>query len=435
MFKQYQLKEDVKYILNKAANLEVEMIDACFVIEYSKLPNRPNPSLWVDNNFVNDYSDNYSLPYYSDIFNPTLTIQDRIDKIENTGLELEFISKSTDLIRFRTQYVPLTCLKNQTFNLFAGRAPKVYVKMLIKFKRTGVVNSESITEIVTYDISSSFVSPELTVSECKTPIAITVFLENYSNTPSPIRAAGTFAYFQYHKSTLPSELTCLPNRYPSEVNSYYLTGLTSLNASFRNSILNFEDNSIITPNTFLKAKKMVFGKNIVVNNNVELVSGSDIIIQEESTINPNSILRIENSGSLLTWNCPDVSISTLQATDDEISEICNNSVYKNKAGLGKTNEETFKEKPLKKPLKFELFPNPAKNKVTVIINGEDEIEDVNLSILDLTGKVVLNNLIFNQIKNGTEINIDVSSLANGVYFINLNDDKETKSVKKLIIAK
>jgi hypothetical protein len=267
---------------------------------------------------------------------------------------------------------------------------------------------------------------------------ILVLMKDVGDDRNATFLTGNYSAFQFHNEArdLPKEINCLPNRYPTESNSYYLSGMTSLNASLRNSILNFEDNSIITPNTFLKAKKMVFGKNIIVNNNVELVSGSDIIIQEESTINPNTVLRIENSGSLLTWNCPDVSIASLHATDDEISSICNDQKYKNSANLSKYKEDIIEfKKSQKAPIKFDLYPNPAKNNITLVLTGDDIIDKVNFSVMEVTGKIVSGNMEFIQIKNGTEINIDVSSLANGVYFIKLNDDEETKSVKKLIIAK
>ena len=440
---QYQLNEDLKYILNPSSNLSIEMIDACFVLEYKNGTDLINKESYSENYLSNKPEP--AFPFYPSMFAPFLNFDQRIEQIAKRGLDLEFISLDNSIIKFRTKYVPLSCLKNVTFTLYNGtKKPNVYVKMLIKYKRKDKPESELITQIVTYDVSSKFNTPIYIENSCEIFLPIDV-----KTSPGLfMKVPGDNLRFYEEEDVLPHVWFTNTNigtsaNYPPNCLPFYTSFITPYDVPYYNGLQNglvngtlkIPNNSIIPSNTFLKAKSIVFGNNITINNNVELVSESDLILPEESTINPNAILRVEPFSNMDLWNCPDVSVTSLQATDEEISEICNNSVYKNKAGLGKTNEETFKEKPLKKPLKFELFPNPARNMVSVIINGEDEIADVNLSILDLTGKVVLNNLIFNQIKNGTEINIDVSSLANGVYFINLNDDKETKSTKKLIIAK
>ncbi|MFN4235322.1 MAG: M43 family zinc metalloprotease [Bacteroidia bacterium] len=61
--------------------------------------------------------------------------------------------------------------------------------------------------------------------------------------------------------------------------------------------------------------------------------------------------------------------------------------------------------------KIQLFPNPANNVVTLILSGEENPEN-EITIFDLNGKIVFNTKL-----NTNTINIDISNIENGVYFI------------------
>jgi hypothetical protein len=81
-------------------------------------------------------------------------------------------------------------------------------------------------------------------------------------------------------------------------------------------------------------------------------------------------------------------------------------------------------------MKFEIYPNPAKNKFE-IWSSEFRENETTMELFDLNGKKLLEK----QIPAGTEtVELDVSTLVNGVYFCRLII--ENKSVtKKLIIQK
>lgn len=68
-------------------------------------------------------------------------------------------------------------------------------------------------------------------------------------------------------------------------------------------------------------------------------------------------------------------------------------------------------------------PIPAENFLQVNINGKRDLNSI-LTLTDITGKSVLTK----QVKNQTE-NMDVSSLAEGIYFLSYKDDKQTKVIK------
>jgi len=75
---------------------------------------------------------------------------------------------------------------------------------------------------------------------------------------------------------------------------------------------------------------------------------------------------------------------------------------------------------------YTLFPNPC-NDILTISSKNNNTENLNITIKDVTGKEVLNNKI--NFLNKTDINI--SELRNGIYFINI-ENQEMNYVNKLI---
>jgi hypothetical protein len=78
--------------------------------------------------------------------------------------------------------------------------------------------------------------------------------------------------------------------------------------------------------------------------------------------------------------------------------------------------------------KFQIFPNPAQNTISISYPG-NQLESVNLEILTSLGQLVYTKTITS---NET---IDVSNLSNGLYFIHLKGSNLNVSSQKLIISK
>jgi hypothetical protein len=76
-----------------------------------------------------------------------------------------------------------------------------------------------------------------------------------------------------------------------------------------------------------------------------------------------------------------------------------------------------------------VYPNPANNSIFVRLNNATANEENTISLLDVTGKVVLTKKANN---NGT-IEIDTQNLSNGVYFVHLTN-VELNIVSKIIIT-
>lgn len=448
---QYKLREDMKYMVNPAANLTVEMIDACFVIEYkSPTDLYIKDKTFVDGTNYKDIGNEQAFPFHRSMFSPSLTFEQRLDEIAKTGLDLEYISADKSIIKFRTKYVPLTCLKNESFTLYNGLIkPKVYVKMLVKYKRNDEPTAELITQIVTYDISSSFYTPLYVASDCSIAMRTSVtaspsFLDlypgdqaNWSHYDDLYRSQDILPNFYFKNIFFRDDNSHDPNCYPftsfsTPMDHYYYSGMPSQKI---NGTLFVANNKTITSNTWLKARKIVLGNNITINDNVELVAEEPIELPEESTMNPNSIISAEPFSNLDLWSCPDVNIATLHATDDEIKALCENSIYKAKAQSFHKGDDFIENKlDTTTAFGFTLFPNPAQNNISITVACSNE-ERIKLSVVDITGKEVSDNLYVENVLNGSVINVDLTSLSSGIYFCSLINNAGVKMTQKFIIAK
>lgn len=95
------------------------------------------------------------------------------------------------------------------------------------------------------------------------------------------------------------------------------------------------------------------------------------------------------------------------------TNIVTDGVFKLTGPLGNTAFENTS--------KFIVYPNPANNIITI---ASSDIESYQLSVADLTGKVLIEKSL-----NGIQNTIDVSSLSNGVYFFTLNSGDKIETVK------
>ena len=84
-----------------------------------------------------------------------------------------------------------------------------------------------------------------------------------------------------------------------------------------------------------------------------------------------------------------------------------------------------------KDFKFNIYPNPADDQVNIKFSGVLVVSD--LHIYDVTGKLIQRTQISNEnISTSSTIQVDISSLQSGVYFVKLiGEEKDT--TKKLIV--
>ena len=73
---------------------------------------------------------------------------------------------------------------------------------------------------------------------------------------------------------------------------------------------------------------------------------------------------------------------------------------------------------------FSVYPNPAQNMLSIELN---EINDGQLSVFNLQGQEVLNRNIMSK-----QIQLDVSTLPNGMYLIRFENDNGEQMVKQFV---
>ncbi len=110
-----------------------------------------------------------------------------------------------------------------------------------------------------------------------------------------------------------------------------------------------------------------------------------------------------------------LGVEKLLGTDNELSdEVEINFTTVNAVSV----ENTLFEK-------VKIFPNPAHDKLFIQL----PVKEASVSIFDLSGKRLIDNLIINN-----EISIDISNLAEGIYYIEIKS-QHNKTTEKLIIAR
>jgi uncharacterized repeat protein (TIGR01451 family) len=81
---------------------------------------------------------------------------------------------------------------------------------------------------------------------------------------------------------------------------------------------------------------------------------------------------------------------------------------------------------------FVIYPNPASQSFNAVINS-DETTSANMSLADVTGKILMNKTIAVQ-KGQQTITTDASQLAPGIYFVTFNEHGKVQT-QKLVIMK
>lgn len=79
------------------------------------------------------------------------------------------------------------------------------------------------------------------------------------------------------------------------------------------------------------------------------------------------------------------------------------------------------------------YPNPAENQTTIAFELENT-SDVTVTVTDMSGKVMLNEVMINAGAGKNELNISTANFANGMYFLNLSTGN-INAQKKIVVNK
>lgn len=88
---------------------------------------------------------------------------------------------------------------------------------------------------------------------------------------------------------------------------------------------------------------------------------------------------------------------------------------------------TTTENKLNNPFFFQLFPNPARNNISIILNEEIDLQNCRFEIYDVKGK-----LIKSQRLTENKSNIDINNLKKGIYIIKIVNNDQQSLITKLI---
>ncbi len=419
---QWNLKEDIKYVVNPASDLEVESIDAAFVLEYDK-----NTPLYVTS--TNTYSPITPFPFNKN-YAKDVSLEDRINDIKEHGMELEYLTKDyptgdNSYIRFRTEYAPLQCLKNVNFVTVGcnNGNMKVYIKMLVRLK---VKNSNNfVTQIVMYDISKSFLLENVVQSTESGEIKLTIKPTTFE--PEYVVGGGSsvVAYHAKYWNVSKAELITPKSNFnfnPKTIN--FTTGMGNSNAK---EVINIKANQHIGDNITLTALEEInIEAGVTFGNNVLLRAGNATNVAQGVQITPNTKLEIIKDPQLFKINCTNPDIAALHATNTEIAAICSSTAYQSRA----ESVEVPNPKPVKpiiEKLNFNIYPNPNNGNFNVSIEEANEAWELTLS--DITGKQILTQTIA---KGQVLANVNTVNLMSGIYLVTVKANGKERTEKLII---
>jgi hypothetical protein len=116
-----------------------------------------------------------------------------------------------------------------------------------------------------------------------------------------------------------------------------------------------------------------------------------------------------------------VSVSMLDIFDQQSNEIVKPIVIGTNTGINDQSVTSISD--------FTIYPNPCKNLVSLSFNASEH-PHVLLFMYDLTGRVVLSNVLL----NADHSTLDISDQCNGIYFIKLYD-QNTNAVQYIKLVK
>lgn len=173
----------------------------------------------------------------------------------------------------------------------------------------------------------------------------------------------------------------------------------------------------------------------------------DLRLYRKNTNNNNytQLAVSENAGTaneLIIYNTTTVSTNYVAYVFGFNGVFSTSQCYTLKVSLSATNWRTDgstdgQTEEIEIPVVFEnaefgMFPNPAKDQLTVEVPLEKDA-DVAVSIMDVAGKVAVQQHRM-MVKGDNRMTLDVSSLPNGVYFVQVRNG-ELAGTRKLVVNK
>ncbi|MDI1235500.1 MAG: T9SS type A sorting domain-containing protein [bacterium] len=377
---EYKVKEDLKYVLNPASDLEIINFDVAVIMEYEG----STPPVNFDPYGI------ASMGRPIEFGPPSFPITPYDQRItETTGLEIEYWDQTYPAIgkkvRLRTPYIPVGCFPNQSFVLEDGQPPKFYCKIILRLRRKdwAVTNAQDLTYVFTYPFkqenSTTYNNEEANVyilgQDVNNPkFFVTGFKSGFN--------INNLAFMPVNGLTLPKVVHIFP--------SY----------SF-------------TPNSEILAKDEIYIHNgVIVPNNLNIKFRANKLIDVEPLVD----LGYGTELLMGLSDCYDRTVA--EQTNVEISNFCRDQLkYKNFIASGPVMDPTLNINNTEFLLEFKIFPNP--NSSDILNLQFESLSDYNVfvAVSDISGSVIKKMDLGMRHQGPNKIQINTEDLPPGVYLI------------------
>lgn len=396
--RQYKLKDDLKFVWNKASNLELIKVDASYILEnnaYHTIPDMTsqglNPLTLVPGNYIQK-------PVEFGIPNPAATMEDRYKEI---GLEINqwpIDPWDYKMISLRTPYTPLSCFNQRVLTLYTTTS-SVKVKLIATFKRKDNIGQEVI-------IVNTF------------PVKLEKL---YSENPS-------------YYNLLPTPT----NLFDKTIGTLYTRDFLNFNGTGQPAFVDvYRNNQVIHLNAITTSNNEFTTKTILIDNgttvsNAKLIAGESISVNEEATLLSGTLLSVSDFPA----SC-DRSIQEMVHTPQEIANFCKAGGIYDRHSLSKKEEETTSNHSVQ--LTYEetlnISPNPTSGTINLGVISNDE-QIIRVEAIDITGKIVYTSPFnYPLVKGDNQLLLDLEALDTGIYFIKVLANDKQLAIKKLLVSK
>lgn len=408
--RQYRFKEDIKYVVNPAAKMDLVAADAAIVLEFD------DKLIFRKTQPVNDVD---QMPVeFGDAYDTAFHIEDVPRRMERAGWEIDYLSNGyfnymttpgapvIGLFRIRTPYVPLQCVSKMAFNLFnhrvenpnletngiccRNRAPKMMLKVVFTLRRQDKSLEDGLLNFVmTFDLTDQ--------KKNATPVA------GYTGLTFDVQKVDIGDYAIGFTEGFPKWATII--NAPKKLVLDHVSVLQDLFA---------QDTIIIKENVYL-------------GNNAHLYAGK-AIITETSFFSPANGFSSLNVGKVASWDCANKPLDNFHETNAGIASVCSNPVYTARANARKAGPNTGIQAETGAQT-ANIYPNPASQNLVLSYAGFDEKADTRIVVRNLTGQTVYERAITPDRSGSYELLLSNYPIPAGTYFLTIRNGVYQKALK------
>lgn len=395
MIRHYKVKNNLKYVINPRANVEVISIEAQIVF-------RPNMKIYPSKNGTKN-SKMFKGPVEVGQLNNNISY---VDRMKNLGLNIDYWpdDKTTnnddndiDNIIYSTRLLSGSCFKETAFRVFDINDDEKYIfcKVIIKLRRKDGLGQD-ILMVKMYNVDISQAQDD--------DLSRKYYIRSEDGEHLVCDMSKNFVE---SVSSTPFSNTMVEN-IPDVI--------TLSNLDFTN------DNS--PSKTFIAWSKIIIGPNVIFppGMNVTFQAGQEIITDPnfQSSNNTTFILQLPTPCNTLLNN-----------SNSELSTYCS-TTYDPVPISSITAENPTNPKDEKKveelSINIQAYPNPVDDKLNILIFNNNQY-DYSINLVDITGKTVYSTFAS---KNESIKQIDVKELSSGIYILVVQVGELKKTIKVVI---